>query len=596
VGWAYSQICRIYPDGGGVYTAARNRSRMLAVIGALLLFADYTVTASLSALEGFHYFGLPMQRHAQVEQAAQVAKEMRGASSPTTASTIATPDAGGAAIEPEEAPTVSVDQLLAWDSPGLWAIVAIVVIGGFNLLGPKHSAGFAIWAALGMIAITLLVVVGALPQIEWSKLPSRITSISEMRHNLGEQWVAFVSIVLALSGVEAVANLTGVMKKPVSITAKKAVWVVAIEVAIFNVALAVVMLAIVPLDRHAHKNDMLAFLSFFYLGSWAEWCVRIVGGILLLSATNTAINGMMSVVYVVSRDGELPAIFQKVNRFGVPWIAAILAAGVPLLVLLIIHDLENLAALYAMGVIGAVAINISLCTIHPRLHKWKRKLPMALLGLLLVAIWITLAFAKWHALVFVCIVLAIGLLARLATKSYQQRRGGKLSLLRQAIVEQITNEAMAKPKILLGTYGSDLLAGTALRRAKEQNAALVVCFVRQLALSYRYNDGRRLTIDTDLGALKTFSRFLELGHEQGVMVLPVYESGPEATVLLAETAALYGVEKVLIGTSRQGALYHLIKGHFQRRLEGLLPPEVKVEVVVPEPNQTKTPEPKLQGI
>src|SRR5437588_10523948 len=42
VGWAYTQICRIYPDGGGVYTAAKSRSRTLAVIGALLLFADYT--------------------------------------------------------------------------------------------------------------------------------------------------------------------------------------------------------------------------------------------------------------------------------------------------------------------------------------------------------------------------------------------------------------------------------------------------------------------------------------------------------------------------------------------------------------------------
>src|SRR6476660_10124802 len=40
VGWAYSQICRIYPDGGGVYTAARHRSPLLGVVGALLLFAD----------------------------------------------------------------------------------------------------------------------------------------------------------------------------------------------------------------------------------------------------------------------------------------------------------------------------------------------------------------------------------------------------------------------------------------------------------------------------------------------------------------------------------------------------------------------------
>src|SRR5260221_13292897 len=61
VGWAYTQICRIYPDGGGVYTAAKHKSQTLAVIGALLLFADYTVTASLSALDAFHYFLAPQE-------------------------------------------------------------------------------------------------------------------------------------------------------------------------------------------------------------------------------------------------------------------------------------------------------------------------------------------------------------------------------------------------------------------------------------------------------------------------------------------------------------------------------------------------------
>src|SRR3954466_8893696 len=68
-GWAYTHICRIYPDGGGVYTAAKSRSRTLAVVGALLLFADYTVTASLSTLDAFHYFGLPLQKHAHVQEA-----------------------------------------------------------------------------------------------------------------------------------------------------------------------------------------------------------------------------------------------------------------------------------------------------------------------------------------------------------------------------------------------------------------------------------------------------------------------------------------------------------------------------------------------
>src|SRR5215210_2409743 len=132
VGWAYTQICRIYPDGGGVYTAAKHKSQMLAVIGALLLFADYVVTASLSSLDAFHYFALP-----------------------NTAA------------------------LVAWNSPGMWAIVAILSIGAFNLLGPKHTGAFAIAAAAGMMFITLLITLFALPQIDWWKLPERIGHVNE---------------------------------------------------------------------------------------------------------------------------------------------------------------------------------------------------------------------------------------------------------------------------------------------------------------------------------------------------------------------------------------------------------------------------------
>jgi hypothetical protein len=48
VGINYAVICRYFPDGGGVYSAARSQSRLLAVVGALLLVADLTVTAALS--------------------------------------------------------------------------------------------------------------------------------------------------------------------------------------------------------------------------------------------------------------------------------------------------------------------------------------------------------------------------------------------------------------------------------------------------------------------------------------------------------------------------------------------------------------------
>jgi amino acid transporter len=583
VGWAYSQICRIYPDGGGVYTAAKHKSRTLAVIGALLLFADYTVTASLSALDAFHYYGLPVHKH--VETAGEKHADTptgfaadQDADNKLHVHDQEQPDAPLTAEQQAEQQRAS--ELFHWDSPGLWAIVAIGVIGLFNLMGPKHTGGFALAAAVGMVAITLLLTGAALfsGKVDWANLPHHIAPLS-LHHGVGTLWIAFVSIVLALSGVEAIANLTGVMVKPVAHTARKAIWVVALEVAIFNIILALFMHALWPLPHDAHKEDMLAYLTKFYMGPWGEWLVRIIGGTLLLSATNTAITDMISVQYLMARDGELPFALQRLNKFGVPWLPAVIAAAVPALVLIISHDLESLAALYAIGVIGAVAINVTLCARHPRLRRMHRKAPMMALGIVLLAIWVTLACTKLHALAFVTVVMAVGLTARQLTKWLAARKGERPSLLRQAIMEQLPADVMGMHKVLLGTYGSDSLVPAALEAAKNRGAALVVVFIRQVTLSYKYDE--KLTINNDLAALRTFSRILDLAHEAQVPVIPIYDSGTDAAELIAEAAAIYGCERVYIGTSRQGMLYHLVKGTFQRRLESILPPEIPVQVLAP---------------
>jgi len=484
-------------------------------------------------------------------------------------------DAGSSVDPSRKSPPSARESLVALDSPGLWAIIAIAGIGLFNLMGPKHTGGFAIVAAVGMIFITLLICVFALPQVNWHEVPHRIGK-PDFSHP-GQLWVAFVSIVLALSGVEAIANLTGVMRRPVAVTARKAIWFVAAEVAIFNVILALCMLAIFPINRDGHLEDMAAFLTGKYVGIWGEWAVRIIGGLLLLSAGNTAIAGMTSIQYLLARDGELPAPLVRLNRFGVPWMPAMIASTVPILVLVISHNLDQLAALYAIGVIGAVAINISLCAFHPRLRRLHRKAPMMLLGVVLLSIWVTLAYVKQEALLFVCAVMVVGLVARALNKKLAVRKGPRPSLLRQAIMQQLGAGALNRPRVLVGTYGSCALAERALTLAKRTGATLVVCFIRSVRL--RYNLDRQLTMDTDIAALRTFARFLDLGDGMGVPVLPIYDSGDNAAELLAEAAALTGCDRVLIGTSRQGALYHLIKGHFQQQLEELLPPEICVEVL-----------------
>jgi hypothetical protein len=108
---------------------------------------------------------------------------------------------------------------------------------------------------------------------------------------------------------------------------------------------------------------------------------------------------------------------------------------------------------------------------------------------------------------------------------------------------------------------------------------LVVTFIRPVALSYKVEAENLFTLDTDPAAQNLFTDFLAHGHRYGVPVIPMYDIGTNAPEMIAEFAAMNAVDRVLIGSSRRGALHHLLKGSFQRRLESLLPPEIPVQVL-----------------
>src|SRR3954453_22408756 len=109
VGWSYTTVCRLFPDGGGVYSSAQRRSQLLAVVGALLLCADYVVTASLSCLDAFHYLGL---------------KDVYYVGLP-------------------------VDAILA--------ALTILAVGGLNFFGPTKTGTLAMGVALATVALTLVI-------------------------------------------------------------------------------------------------------------------------------------------------------------------------------------------------------------------------------------------------------------------------------------------------------------------------------------------------------------------------------------------------------------------------------------------------------
>ncbi|MHC5541880.1 APC family permease, partial [Singulisphaera rosea] len=370
VGWSYEIICRLFPDGGGVYSSAQRRSQLLAVIGGLLLCADYVVTASMSCLDGFHYLGV---------------HELR---------------------------------FLGFPLDAVFAALTIIVIGLLNQFGPTKTGTIAMLVAVATIILTLIIGIACLPHV------SQMRVESPFNKGMWTSWVGFTEIVLALSGVEAVANMTGIMVQPVEKTARRAILPVLTEIVILNLILAAAMNALPdsvlyergPTGDLLHTGDMLKVIAARYVGPIFAAVSSIVFAILLFSAVNTALVGVVSIQFMLSRDKELPKAFGGLNRYGMPILPLVVGTAIPALVVLLFPNVEKLSGLYAIGVVGAISINLATTSTNKELalKTWERVFMMSL-TVIMICIGITICIVKPHARSFALLVLVTGLAARIAT-------------------------------------------------------------------------------------------------------------------------------------------------------------------------------------
>src|SRR6476620_4877811 len=111
VAYNYFIVCSHFPDGGGVYSAARQQSRFLASTGALLLIANFIVTAALSGWAAVSYLGLPSKY----------------------------------------APVATMGLILA--------------VGIINFFGPKHSGSVSIWLAVPAVVVVAIILVLSAPHL-----------------------------------------------------------------------------------------------------------------------------------------------------------------------------------------------------------------------------------------------------------------------------------------------------------------------------------------------------------------------------------------------------------------------------------------------
>src|SRR5207247_9002833 len=127
--------------------------------------------------------------------------------------------------------------------------------------------------------------------------------------------------------------------------------------------------------------------------------VGVVVGLLLLSAVNTAISAMIGLLYMLARDREMPRPFTRLNSHGVPWLPLAVAVALPLVLVLLADDLHHLAGMYAIGVVGAITVNLGSACFNNRLGlNWRERSIMAVTFAVLFAVEITIAKTKPAAL------------------------------------------------------------------------------------------------------------------------------------------------------------------------------------------------------
>jgi amino acid transporter/nucleotide-binding universal stress UspA family protein len=563
VGTNYMVICRHYPDGGGVYASVRHRSEIISIVGAFLLIADYIVTAALSALSAFQY--------------------LQGV--------IPLPD---------------------W-TLGYLAALAVIFIGCLNYFGPKHTGGLAFLVSLPTVIVVVLLLGFCIPH-----LPEAFhVSVTHPLHGgFLLNWSKFVSVVLALSGVEAIANATGVMKldpgstdehPKVSKTSTKALVVVAIEVCGLTALLGLAMQALPHLVQvgadptaydvdgpgaHGVRDYMLNYMANVFVGGAvhsnlagviAGGVVSVVFGLLLLSAVNTAIVDLIAISFLMARDGELPPLFQKLNRFGVPNASIFLATIVPAVLVACIHDMSGLADLYAVGVVGAIATNLGASSTDKHLDlKKSERLLMFCTFIVMALIEVSLFIYKPNARLFTLIILAVGLIARgLVTERRQKREAVEAQTAAAKMAEETARKA-----IQFGTHqasGAPLLAAIrgigrtldfAIEEARETDRPLYLLFIREQPVVTR-DDKRRKWME-DEEAYKIFEYAAE--HADGHTILPCYAVSESPADTIVDIAATVGASRLILGAPARNALLNMLRGNIIKQVSDTLPEDIHMLV------------------
>ncbi len=221
----------------------------------------------------------------------------------------------------------------------IWTFVLL------NLFGSRTIGSFArVFFVLVMSPFFILVCVGLYQGLTRGFTFSPVTPFLSSGKTLGPALAAAIPVVMwNYMGWDSVSTIAGEMENPRR-TYPQALLITVLLIATIYVIPAVVALALVGTEQFAWKT-----------GTWSL-AAKSIGGQKL--ATLTSAMGMISAIgmysalvlvysrvpFVMGRDGYLPKVLMKSNRWDAPWVSLIVSGVLYTVVILMFRNVEELAS------------------------------------------------------------------------------------------------------------------------------------------------------------------------------------------------------------------------------------------------------------
>lgn len=303
----YGEVVGALPLNGGAYNVLLNTSsKKTASFAAVLTVLSYMATAVISATEAMHYLQTIFS---------------------------------------------GINVIMA-------TVIVLFLFTALAIIGIGESAIVAVIIfIIHLLSLSLLVIISVLFifsngletfHLNW-EMPLTSDSLIYVL------FLGFSAAMLGISGFESSANFVEEQKAGVFPKTLRNMWAI---VSFFNPAIAILLIAIIPITEiNGHRESLLSFLGQTTGGGWLSLLISVDAVLVLCGAVLTSFVGVSGLLKRMTLDRILPNYFLKENKRGSNYRIIITFLVLCISVLLVTEGhLESLAGVYTFSFLAVMAL------------------------------------------------------------------------------------------------------------------------------------------------------------------------------------------------------------------------------------------------